>query len=317
MHWSGSSISRIVSNMQEMREKCASTCLALKKNKDALLVQDVPVNSFSGTVAAVDSGFSSKSFVSLDVLLVRSVATIFYYRENELVSCCYFPSRVPGIDVSHALLSEGESNWFKSLSRLSAELACAVQVAKVHSPSLLLVDGSLLPHPSDKPSQASSLYTDYLHVCSLFEELVSTCGERLVGIVKDSRSQKLCNALKTEFGVSLPPSDEFVADCLLDNNQRTKCFSVSDPDSSVHCFYMKAGALPFRVEFVSRSPEETASRIAGSLAPLSSRFGYPAVLIEADMRAALTPGEIGAVFDSLESRARSFLLRKDSRPFRW
>ncbi len=313
MHWSASSISRIVNNMQEMRETCRSTCAALKKNNG--VVRGIESGNFSGRVAAVDSGFSSKSFLSLDVLLLRSVAAIFDYDQSELLSCCYFPSRVPGIGVSHAVVSEGESNWFKSLSRLSDELTCAVQVAKMYFPSLLLLDGGLSPHPADKPSRDSSLFSDYERVCSLFEELLMLCGEKLVGIVKDSRSQKLCNALKTEFGVALPPSDEFVADCLLGGNQRTKCFAVGE--APIHCFYMKTNALPFRVEFVSRSPEETASRIAASLAPLSARFGYPAVLVEADMRAALTPGEISTVFDSLGPRTSSFLLRSDSRPFRW
>lgn len=337
MHWSSASITRIVANMNELKQRCAINCTEVQKaysDKKKPIVFDIKSVSFDGVVSAVDSGFSTKQFVSLDVMLLRSTAAVFTYKQNVLVSNEYFPSRVPGVSVHCGVFSEpSDSQCFRSLLRLSAELNCALQTVKMYSPQMLLIDGSLLPLSNDKPSKESSLHEMYAEVLQAYNNLFATCTETnctLVGVVKDSRSQRLCSLIEQELKQTLPVnSDEFVTDLLLSRNQRSLAFQINEETASIggasngikfkdkiNAFYMKAGdALPYRVEFMGS--EEKADEIAANLCALgSSQFAYPSILIEVDMRAALTPGEITSVFNSLESVNRDLVLRSNSRPFR-
>ncbi len=337
MHWSASSITRIVTSMNELKQQCTAHCSELKRistEKHFPLVNVVTPSEVNGVVAAVDSGFSSRQFLSLDVMLLRSVATIFTYNSNQLIASQYFPNRVPGIGVHYGVFTDtSDSTCFKSLSRLAAELSCAVQTVKMYSPSMLFIDGSLLPLQSDKPQEGSSLTSLYAEVLALYKELYALCSENnceLVGIVKDSRSQKLCNLLERKLETRIAVnSDEFLSNLLLASGERTVVFSLEDSQleftqdaSGVHCFYMKSGnGLPYRVEFLSNEKddgiESLASTLAGKLYSLGSpHFSYPSILIEVDMRAALTPAEINSLFSSLENNTRDLALRSNSRPFR-
>ncbi|MFH1247096.1 MAG: DNA double-strand break repair nuclease NurA, partial [Candidatus Micrarchaeota archaeon] len=247
MHWSASSINRILTSVTELREQCTLRCTELKKissEKGFKLVSKVNPTEINGVVAAVDSGFSSRQFVSLDVLLLRSVASIFTYEKNNLVASQYFPNRVPGVSIHYGIFSDAtESSCFKSLSRLSAELSCGVQTVKMYSPAMLLIDGSLLPLASDKPPQDSSLSNLYNEVIGLYGELYSICKENnceLVGVVKDSRSQKLCSLLEKKLGGKISiNSDEFLSNMLLASGERTVAFPLEDAPfefaKGLHC----------------------------------------------------------------------------------
>ncbi len=324
MHWSGNSITRIITSINDLRVECSRHCEHLKRasiEKGFQLVNDVAPQEVNGAIAAVDSGFSTRQFVSLDVMLLRSAATVFTYEKSKLLSSAYFPNRVPGISVHYGVFpDQTDATCFRNLSRLHAELSCALQVIKMYNPSTLLLDGSLLPLPSDKPPQNSSIYPLFEEVISLYNELASMsrqCNCGLVGVVKDSRSQKLCATLAEKLGEPVAiNNDEFLADILLKPSQRTVELPVSNSEVSfgreTNCFYMKAGnGLPYRVEFTGDADE-----IAGKLLSLSSpQFAYPSILIEVDMRAALTPGEISALFNSLEHN-RALVPRSRDRPFR-
>lgn len=330
MHWSATSVNRIITSMNELKQQCSTHCNELKKaaaSQGMQLTSDVAPLEFNGVVVAIDSGFSSKEFVSLDVLLLRSVASVFTYDNGALVGSEYFPNRVPGISVHYGIFPDAsESACFKSLSRLSAELSCAVQTAKLYKPAMLFIDGSLLPLQSDKPPLNSSLQAQYEEVLSLYAELFATCKANkceLVGIVKDSRSQKLCTLLQHKLGLNVGiTSDELLCNFLLSASQRTMAFSLAEENggNSMHCFYLKSGGgLPYRVEFLANgNVEGQASLLASQLCGLGSpAFSYPSILIEVDMRAALTPGEVSALFSSIENRQSDFVLRSNSRPFRW
>ncbi len=351
MHWSSNSIARILTSIGELKKRCSVQCDNLKKDSlnDVPIVTNIEKTQANSTLAAVDSGFSTKQFLSMDVMLLRSVSTIFAYENGKLTSTDYFPNRVPGISIHYGVFSDqSESTCFKSLTRLNAEMSCAVQTVNVFKPSMILIDGSLLPLPSDKPPENTSLSLLYSETIALYSNLFKVCAENnceLVGVCKDSRSQRLCNLLSENNKVDFPiPNDEFVTDLLLDSFQRTLCFphsNVNSLDNSgavadvhwsklVNCFYMKAGdSLPFRVEFLlpntnnekendgKENLEKAASLIASSLASFCSpQFGYPSILIEVDMRASLKPGEISTLFASLEHQANALILRSNSRPFR-
>lgn len=341
MHWSASSLNRIVTSVNELRQRCVDSCDVIKKTSagqgQQLVFSIAPVSVSNQTVAAIDSGFSVKQFVSIDVMLLRAVGCIFNYADGNISSASYYPSRVPGVSVHYGLFSDqNESTLFKSLTRLNAELSCALQTAKIYSPPLLLLDGSLLPLASDKPPLGSELEVAYEDTMELYSQLFSFCQDnniQIAGIVKDPRSQRLCSILSSA-GYEVPTSsDIFLSDILLSPFERTSTFTYADDVNSsilrdlgqwpsiARGFYLKAGAdLPYRVEFMAAGDaEQQASLLASKLLGLGSShaFAYPSILIEADMRAALTPQEINTVFTSLSSRTTGFAaLRTNSRPFR-
>ena len=61
---------------------------------------------------------------------------------------------------------------------------------------------------------------------------------------------------------------------------------------------------------------DAAASLLFSLSAISENFAYPAVLIEADMCAALDPREIEPLENSLHSLAGIRPLRRNQRPFR-
>ncbi len=98
---------------------------------------------------------------------------------------------------------------------------------------------------------------------------------------------------------------------------------LNDWGARVNAFYLKAVERdrPMRIEFLEgkRSFDEIASLIF-TLSRINKNYAYPAVLIEADLRAALEQGELDRVYGELVARTglRSSVLKlkRDSRPFR-
>lgn len=129
-------------------------------------------------------------------------------------------------------------------------------------------------------------------------------------------------------------SDTFFANFLLKEKERTAIFpyasenkktpvmkDLGDFSSSVFLFYLKPSDydLPLRLEFFDcgKSFDEMSS-ILLSLCSLSANFAYPAVLIEADLCAAMDPLEMDKVKKELFLLSNGSLqeLRRNSRPFR-
>lgn len=123
---------------------------------------------------------------------------------------------------------------------------------------------------------------------------------------------------------------------LLQENERTCAFTYSASPAKhqilkdlgswsekILSFYLKPvkDDRPLRVEFLSgqRTFDEIASFVH-SLSKIHKAYAYPAVLIEADMRAALSPDEFdyayGSLFSKLGMKSSLMRLRRDSRPFR-
>ena len=132
-------------------------------------------------------------------------------------------------------------------------------------------------------------------------------------------------------------SDTLFLDYMLKQKERTFSFRYSaspaknqvlkdlgDWASKILSFYIKPveGDRPLRVEFLSNSGasyDEVASIVCG-LCSLNKNYAYPAVLIEADLRAAISPQEAEHEISFLRSRLGKdnplMPLRRNSRPFR-
>lgn len=303
-------------------------------------VTKVPVE---GKIASVDSGIVGEELHGFNFLVMRSVGVVFDYQNSKSVSHKYFPSTLPPCEYDmKSGLDSYDVMWHKSLFRLKGELSCSYELMKKHSPSALLMDGSIAPLLSDKPSEESEmrpLYDDVLSIYkSLYEEAWKT-GTSLIGVIKDSRSKRFIDIVQrhsqNEPGFSHTTDTNFIH-FLLEEGERTCAFPYSSASAKhpvlrdlgqwsekILSFYLKPlkDDRPLRVEFLSgqKTFDEIASLIH-SLSCIHKAYAYPAILIEADLRAALDENEFERAYGSLFSRlGRSpslFRLRRNSRPFR-
>lgn len=300
-----------------LREKA----LDLRKSNPSLS-SPVEKSPLSLSVCAVDGGVLSQRLHGHDIVITRSVGVNFVYSGSSLRSFSYCPSRSPGtsIDICGAL-DEHEANAYRSLLRLRSELSCAISAVGKFKPHLLLLDGSLRTVPSDRPPAESKIGKLYEEVIALYISLYSICensSTQLCGVIKDSRSRRLAK----DYGMDC--SDTVLCSHMLKAGEHTDAFNyfdslqkeAGDYWDKIKVLYLKPSEndLPLRIEFLGsleRAPL-VASQIL-SLSSISENFAYPAILIEADMRAALQPSEMLA-FESAFSAIKP--LRRDSRPFR-
>lgn len=308
---------RIGALAKEIRESYGllqSKAKQIKLSNPSLIypVKKLPVNL---SVCAVDGGLLAHRMHGADIVVVRAVGANFIYVDSTLRTCSYWPEKNPKAEIfMKSSLDEHEALVFRSLVRLKQELLCAISCLEKFSPEVLLMDGSLLPLPSDRPSEDSELNFLYNEVLALYTTLYSLSKERmLVGVIKDSRSKKLAK----DFGLNC--SDGIFCNFLLEELERTNAhpYSEKDADRNISVFYIKPSKfdLPLRIETTSTEIDHVASVIC-SLSAFSENFAYPAVLIEADMCAVLDPKELEPIEDSLNSLSGMKPLRRNSRPFR-
>ena len=296
-----------------------------------------------GTFAAVDGGLGTEEFHGLDLLVLRALAVQFGYKDGELVSHVYSPSRRPEpILQARSGLEQFEKLRFISLYRLKAELSCAIEVMQKHNPNYLLIDGSLAPLVSDKPPEDSQFRALYGEVVELYRLLYSTAATKninLIGVTKDSRGRRFLDMLAKSNPESAPAlehaSDTAFLDLLLQEGERTFVFRYSahptqnqvlkdlgEWGSRILTFYIKpvAGDRPLRIEFLAAAtPFNQIAEVMAGLCHLHPHYAYPAVLIEADLRAAMEGEEVEQIVADLSARLgrRRFMpLRRNSRPFR-
>jgi hypothetical protein len=318
-------IEALASDIRRAYESIRQTALKAR-DADTSLVCKVQRSSLSLSVCAVDGGLLAQRMHGADIVVSRAVGVNFIYSDSLLKSFSYNPSKSPepAIEMKNSL-DEHEANVFRSLVRLQAELGCAISSIEHLSPSLLLMDGSLLPLPSDRPEEKSAIFPLYSEVISLYSRLFALSKEKgcmLCGVIKDSRARKLSAEL------SLPCSDTLLCNYLLKEGERTKAMSYFEDKRGqgkellalgerVSVFYLKPSEhdLPLRIEAYDCDVDKAASAIR-SLSAISENFAYPAVLVEADMCAALDPKEMEPVESSLLALSGLKPLRRNSRPFR-
>lgn len=306
------------------------------------LVLPVSRVALEGAIAAVDSGIAGEELHGFNFLLLRSVGAVFEYEGSRAVAHKYFPSALPKMQYDmRSGLDSHDVMWHKSLFRLKGELSCAIELMEKHSPSALLMDGSIAPLLSDKPSQDSEIFPLYNEVVACYRSLYETAwngGTALLGVIKDSRSKRFIEILQKhaqDEGFSHASDTNFLH-FMLQAGERTCAFKYSSAPSShqvlrdlggwserILSFYLKPvkDDRPLRVEFLSgqKSFSEIAS-LVHSLSSIHKSYAYPAVLIEADLRAAMQEDDFerayGSLFSKLGRTSSLMRLRRNSRPFR-
>jgi len=296
----------------------------------AIPVEKAEINM---TIAANDGGLLSKELHGADILLGRAVAVKFVYKKNKLISSEYFPSAFPKIEYDvKSGLDEREVLWHKSLFRLKLEIENAISAIEKFSPELFLLDGSLVPLLSDRPSEDSQLAEDYKEVVLLYKKLYSLSQSKnvaIAGVIKDSRGKRFMEIVKDKVDENC--SDSVFLHHLLNEGERTFVFNYREENTiirdlspwgkKVNIFYLKPSKndRPLRIEFLpSKYSFSEFASILYTLSSISSSYAYPAILIEADMRAALNPEEMDSAekMFSFYSGGGILPLRRNSRPFR-
>lgn len=317
---------------REIKEKAEET-----RNKDGFkelleknIVYGVEEIEVDGNIGAVDGGLLHSEMYGVDLVVARGAGVIFNYQKNRLKKYTYIPGPFPTPNYEVRVgLDEIESKAFASLFRLREELEVALKV--VEDVKVLMLDGSLLPLPSDKPDGESEINQLYQEVIEKYKKLYEKCVKNnclLLGVVKDSRSKRFVEIINEK--VSISAADAIFLKHLLKENERTAVFTYSGNNKNpilsdignwkerVYAMYVRASKmdLPIRVEFLSSalSFNEIASLIL-TLSKINNKYTYPAILIEADLRAALPSEEIERIEKELMFfGARD--LRRNSRPFR-
>lgn len=303
----------------------------------------VSLTQIDGSIAAVDAGIVGEELHGFDFLVMRTVGVVFEYSGSRVKSHKYFPSALPQLDYDvRSGLDSHDVMWHKSLFRLKGELNCAAEIIRTHSPSSLLLDGSIAPLLSDKPSEDSEmrpLYEDVVSAYRSLYEAANKSGCALLGVIKDSRSKRFIEIIgrhsQGEAGLQHTTDTAFLH-FLLEAGERTCAFTYSSKPTShqvlkdlgnwsekILSFYIKPvkDDRPLRVEFLSgqKTFSDVAS-LAHSLSCVHKAYAYPAILIEADLRAALAPEDFerayGTLFSKLGRSSSLFRLRRNSRPFR-
>ncbi len=332
-------IAALAREIQSNRERLHGRIRELRENQktdptDSNLAFKVQKTGFPGSVGAVDSGLISYSVHGADIVAVRTAGVIFRYQNSKLETSELVcdPTSNPQIEIANSL-DEHDGRVFVSLVRLKHELTKAIEVIRMHRPEMMLMDGSLVPLPCDRPSSGSELAPFYAQVVALYHELYATADNsntRLCGAIKDSRSRRIAR------GFGFDCSDSVFFDHAFEHGERSAAHDYFDDKNRdndfenvgkrLRFFYMKVSIrdIPLRIEFLkpddsasidaSKLENQIASKIF-ALSDISENFAYPAVLVEADLRAAMDQYDA----KHLESTLASFEikpLRRNDRPFR-
>ncbi len=328
-------ISRMEGSRKAEAESVRSQQIELKDLLEPQMVLPLSPGQASGRVSAVDGGILNYEMHGADMLIGRAVSSTFTYENGKLASSSYFPGAFsqPEYDIATGL-DEREMLWHKSLFRLSLEVGNALKTAEKENPDYLLMDGSLVPLMSDKPSEDSQLFEKYFELVSKYQELFSHCeknGVRLVGVIKDSRGKRFMEMLAGR--VSQRCADTVFLHHLLKEGERTSAFRYSSrpgqhavlkdigPWAEKLCVsYIKpvAADRPARIEYLQGAGHDEICNFIASLSGINRTYAYPAVLIDADLRAAMDPAELERAKRTLSlfTGPELLSLRRNSRPFR-
>lgn len=296
------------------------------------LVERCPCLPLDFNVGAVDAGLVAEEFHAFDLVVVKAVGAVFKYKEGKLKGHRYYPDPFPKESVAtNGSMDLVELSQYRNILRLKEEIGLAVEVAK--ECDLMLIDGSLVPLPSDKPAN-KEMRAEYEELVSLYLKLFEESGHKLVGVVKDSRSKRLIEENVHIIGqdVIANSTDSTLLDLVLEKGEMTRPIPYSKDakanqilkdlmpySEKLNVSYIKAGRndRPLRVEFFGEG-----NGLLGKLYPLCSineNYSYPSILIDVDLKAMIKPEDAERIYHEIEVAPflrDSRLLRRNSRPFR-
>lgn len=347
-------ISRKIRNLEDDRKRLASFLKELKGidfEKDSRILENRMVVEVGkkeikkARFVGVDGGLSKRTYHSLDMILSRAVGAIFDYKDGKLFSVSYFPSTspTPKLRIVHDV-SEADFQYIACFERINTELE-TLRACLDLNPTILLADGSIVPHPKDQPSKDSAVHEEYMKLIDNYKSLYKKAGGFLfAGVIEDSRSSTFSDYISKSVlsqirnkkveelkRILSHTRDTNLLFHVLEKGERSFVMRMShNPDlgnyaRNIYLFYLKTTEYdrPVRVEFYASSdPVKMASEVASlvySVSCQNQEYGLPPVLIEADNRAKIREGELDVIHSHIVDRIGNlpslYRLRRDRRPF--
>jgi len=346
--------SEVITRIRALESGLSAAASSLRKfqaanAKDAFLgeqpkVPCPPNAGFTGAIAAIDGGIVSETYQSCELVLFRAVCTAFGYENGKVSRKANHPSGLDGFET--ALLDsfdESDTMQRDSIIRLRSEIARARESIKLFSPSMVFLDGSIFPNPQDRPPKDSAAFDGFERLLAEYRFLFAECsaaGVALVGVVKDSKSRNYLDALRKSEAFSdfysehakflSSTNDSAFLSMALEENERSGLVKIERQDlgrdlcrTTCATTYVKASKYdrPLRLEFSDYTNADAASKTICGLCKGNSRYAYPAILIEADLRAAMDPKELEVAYARLCAKVGPDAvslrrLRRNERPFR-
>lgn len=343
-------IAERISEMESRRAKVADFLKGISRDIE-LKAAVKPDELKDIKIVGVDGGLVKKNLHGFDCILVRSAGVCFHYKNGSVKDVRYQPSKNPSpVPEMRDSLSDLDFIYFSSLMRMRSEIKTAVKCIEAFRPDVILMDGSIVPHYTTKPSKSAESYGLYREVVGLCRELFRVSQESgtiLAGAIEDTRSSGFCEMVKeailsgiksekaVEIGRLLDRTrDTSLLYLVLGKGERSIVFPYAkEPEQhmilkdlgkaagNIHSFYIKTSQLdrPVKVDFLGRQNLGKLSSVMAAISGHNPYYGIPAPLIEADHVAKLSEEEM----DRFYSRVCSFVgnlpsimkLRRDQRPF--
>ncbi|MDD4983916.1 MAG: DNA double-strand break repair nuclease NurA [Candidatus ainarchaeum sp.] len=295
---------------------------------DSAALIDIKNDKKTFSVGAVDSGFFSDSFVGFDFCFVKISGSVFYYKNGKLEENKRFPKNPLAVFFTpDACLQKEEFERYVSITRIKQELLLARQIIETNDLDYFLLDGSLIPHPMDRLKKDSEIYKEYQELISSYLTLYVAAEKkktRLIGCVEDSRS----NFFTKKFGLE-KFNDSIFLNAALNKKQGVNFFRAGEENKilddlnahkkvDLYVGYVKVNDydLPLRIEMID--PCKEAIEVIYFLASHTKNYSYPSVIIDADLRAKLSPNEINTVkayIEGISNIQGIKKLRRNRRPF--
>lgn len=343
----GPEIRRISSRLADAERRRKRLSGFLKASFPGLFRKVDPHNLDSIGISAVDGGIVKRSLHGFDCALVRAAGVHMDYREGRLAETRYWPSRNPTpVPKVFEALSDIDWAYTSSLLRMETEADAALACLERFRPGILMMDGSIVPHYSDRPGSGSAKEA-YSRVLKKYRDLYSRSlqsGTVLAGIVEDSRSSRFCGMLKDEVmpksGKELTPDMSACLETSRDTSLLYSGLSIGEMTSpfpyarsvsghailkelgehahKISTFYIKTARLdrPIKVDFLGGEPESLASVLLATASQHPS-YGIPVPIIEADNVAKLSEDDMERLCSLIlnETGDSPMRLRRDQRPF--
>jgi hypothetical protein len=264
------------------------------------------------SAGASDSGFAEIGLRGGSVFLLKSIGILFSYKDGKLSGYHYFPSKsgkrehvfIPNLD-------DAESRIFIEMKRLSAEWESLTKAIEKGC-DIALFDGSLVPLPSYVPNKESAMFEEYEKLNRNIKHARSIASGRktiIAGVIKDSRSSRLCEML------GIRSNDSMLMENALVEGEATPPIAYSNERKDILFSYLKTGKnLVFRIEWFADYLESPLQKVY-NLCNVSG-YRYPPPLVEADLRAMLRKNEFESVEKAIKSSLPNLVKIRERRPFR-
>ncbi|MCK5019083.1 MAG: DNA double-strand break repair nuclease NurA [Candidatus Peribacteraceae bacterium] len=344
-------VAKRISSTENKRKKLAEFLKTVKS--DVKMAQEVErIHPIDIKIAAVDGGIVKRSVHGFDFVLARAVGVCFYYGSGTVKDVKYHPDKMPTPEL-FVMEALSDIDWVHtaSIARQKVEIRTAIETVEKLNPDIILLDGSIIPHYTERPSDGSKVSQNYDEMIDLYKRLYKTCIENnvmLAGVIEDSRGTKFCDIVNRDILSKIDNSkvpeirqvlestrDTNLLYWILNEGERTSVFPYSDKSEhpvvkefgslseNIFSFYLKTVKYdrPIRIDFLgNKEIVEKLSSIILSISSYHDGYGIPSVLIEADQVAKLAENDIDNIYEQILTETGSnlpgtFRLRRDMRPF--